>query len=94
MHYDLTVISISCCIESPSSPGSRDQTSRSDLKQILPTLAYQLTVFDSSFRAKSLLSSPRMRISGISISKGSFVSREFIVEHDVLVVAVIEASVT
>jgi len=29
---------------------SRDQTSRSDLNQILPTLAYQLAVFDSSFR--------------------------------------------
>jgi hypothetical protein len=31
---------------------SRDQTSRSDLKQILPTLAYQLAVFDSSFRVE------------------------------------------
>jgi hypothetical protein len=31
---------------------SRDQTSRSDLKQILPTLAYQLAIFDSSFRVE------------------------------------------
>jgi hypothetical protein len=31
---------------------SRDQTSRSDLKQVLPTLAYQLAVFDSSFRVE------------------------------------------